>query len=126
MSSCGSLSSATFHAPNDSEAHWFHHLPNSTENLNLSLREQKVEFEEKLVNVRQEIVKLHQEILGLKELLLKVVEDHGKIRPILDDRKRNALLRRHQPFPFVPDHTRNANSQENGNDISRNSSTPKI
>jgi hypothetical protein len=91
----------------ETEAHWFpHQMPNHTEMaISLSLREQKVEFEEKLINVRQEIVKLHQEVLGLKELLMKVVEDQNKIRPILDDRKRNELLRRHRPFPFIAEHS---------------------
>ena len=109
----GSSSSKTIHETHESEAHWFPHHPSSCKDaLTLALREQKVEFEEKLVNVRQETVKLHQEVLALRELLLKVTEDHNKIKPILDDRKRNALLRSHQPFPFIPEHTRSTNSQQ--------------
>jgi len=120
ISFSGSSSKLT-REPNESEAHWFPHQHSTCKDaMILALREQKVEFDEKMVNVRQEIVKLHQEILGLKELLLKVVEDHNKIKPILDDRKRNALLRRHQPFPFVPEHTRLTNSQQSENDPSKN------
>lgn len=116
-----SSSSSHAHLPNETEAHWLPHQCStiSKELLAISLREQKIEFEEKLVNVRQEVVKLHQEVLALKELLLKVTEDHSKIRPILDDRKRNALLRRHQPFPFTPEHTRMLNSQQSEHDSSK-------
>lgn len=108
-----------FHSPNlggESEAHWFPHQlsVNQAETFALDLRKQRVDFEEKLINVRQEVVKLHQEVLAMKELLLKVTEDHSRIRPILDDRKRNALLRRHQPFPFTAEHTHALDARPNG------------
>lgn len=127
-SSCSSSTSNVSSASNDAHAYWFpYQIPqissvnaNGGENIALVMRQQKLEFEEKLIGVKQEVVKLHQELLAMKELLLKVVEDHGKIRPIIDDRKRNALLRRHQPFPFIPEHTRGTASQENGNDVNKN------
>ena len=74
--------------------------------VSILLREQRLEYETKLLSMRQELMSVRQEMLGLKESMLRLTEDYNKVRPLIDERKRNALLRKHQPFPWVPEHSR--------------------
>lgn len=67
------------------------------------LREYKIEHAGEILSLRNEIINLKNEILTLKETNLKLNEEYGKIRPLVDERKRNLLLRRHIPFGFVPE-----------------------
>ena len=69
------------------------------------LAEQKMEYENKLFSSRNEIFLLRHEILGLKERMLTLSEDYIKLKPIIDERKKNRLLRTKIPFTFVPEKT---------------------
>lgn len=106
------LSNSSESKGHDFNAHWYPN--NSSSGINESivrslLQEQKLEYENKLLGLRQELMSVRTDMLGLKETILKLTDDYNKVRPLVDERRRNALLRKHQPFPFVPEHTRSEN-----------------
>ena len=67
------------------------------------IHEQKVGYETMIIKMRNEIIELRNEVLSLKGSQLKLTEDYLKIKPIIDERKRNQLLRMNIPFGFIPD-----------------------
>jgi hypothetical protein len=73
--------------------------------VNRLLMIQKLDYETKLLGVRNEIIDLRHEVLSMKEAMLKLTDDYTKIKPIIDERKKNQLLRKHVPFAFVPEQT---------------------
>jgi len=64
------------------------------------VNEQKSELENKLLTARNEIITLRHEILGLKGKFFQLTEEFHTYKPVIDERKRNQLIRRNVPFAF--------------------------
>jgi hypothetical protein len=113
-------SAATPNKPEDEHlAKWYpwhdahgplHHpngqLPNAETLYNL-IREQRLEYESKYLTLKNELISVRSEVLTLREAVL-TLRGEVKTRSVSDERKRNALIRKHTPFPFVAEHTSRA------------------
>lgn len=74
--------------------------------VNRAIQSQRIQFENKMLDIRNENILLRHEILSLKETIIKLEDNYGKLKqlkPVLDERKKNELIRRHISFPFIPD-----------------------
>lgn len=87
-----------------SDAHWYPYEQSpAMQQLTLLLKEQLMEMGNKLLSARNEIMILRQEILTLKQSFLELNEKFVNLKPSIDERKKNRLLRGHIPFSFTPD-----------------------
>ncbi len=69
-----------------------------------TFQQYKMEVSNSLLNIRNEIMNIRNEVLSLRQTCLTFTENFNKLKPIIDERKKNNLIRQHQPFSFIPEH----------------------
>jgi hypothetical protein len=122
MSSAQSSNVAIEKVEDDHKAKWYpwhgtegplsHHGNNQVigaEYFHNAMERQRLEYESKHLSLKNELISTRGELLTLREVVSTMRGEMSKLRPLIDERKRNSLLRKREPFPFTPEHTKQAN-----------------